>query len=87
MGVKDLWQLLEPVGRRINIEALTNKHLAVGTIRGHHLLFAAMYTLASHACASHDHCSYHVITALGLTLTADCRCVDMVAPVHQSHAQ
>jgi hypothetical protein len=30
MGVKDLWQLLEPVGRRINIEALTNKQLAVG---------------------------------------------------------
>jgi XPG N-terminal domain len=30
MGVKDLWHLLEPVGRRINIEALTNKQLAVG---------------------------------------------------------
>jgi DNA excision repair protein ERCC-5 len=30
MGVKDLWQLLEPVGRRVNIETLTNKRLAIG---------------------------------------------------------
>ena len=30
MGVTGLWQLLEPVGRRVNIEALTNKRLAVG---------------------------------------------------------
>ena len=30
MGVKGLWPLLEPVGRRVNIEALTNKRLAVG---------------------------------------------------------
>ena len=30
MGVKGLWPLLEPVGRRVNIEALTNKCLAVG---------------------------------------------------------
>ncbi|KAK9830500.1 hypothetical protein WJX72_012105 [[Myrmecia] bisecta] len=29
MGVHGLWPLLEPVGRRINIEALTNKRLAV----------------------------------------------------------
>ena len=30
MGVQGLWPLLEPVGRRVNIEALTNKRLAVG---------------------------------------------------------
>ena len=30
MGVQSLWTLLEPVGRRINIEALANKRLAVG---------------------------------------------------------
>lgn len=30
MGVQGLWVLLEPVGRRVNIEALTNKRLAVG---------------------------------------------------------
>lgn len=30
MGVHGLWPLLEPVGRRVNIEALTNKKLAVG---------------------------------------------------------
>ena len=30
MGVSGLWPLLEPVGRRVNIEALTNKRLAVG---------------------------------------------------------
>lgn len=48
MGVKDLWQLLEPVGRRINIEALTNKQLAVGAIIAHHLLLTAMYTIACH---------------------------------------
>ncbi|KAK9904154.1 hypothetical protein WJX75_005482 [Coccomyxa subellipsoidea] len=29
MGVQGLWVLLEPVGRRVNIEALTNKRLAV----------------------------------------------------------
>lgn len=32
MGVQGLWPLLEPVGRRVNIEALTNKRLAVGKI-------------------------------------------------------
>ncbi len=30
MGVQGLWSLLEPVGRRINIEALANKKVAVG---------------------------------------------------------
>jgi len=30
MGVQGLWQLLEPVGRRVNIEALGHKRLAVG---------------------------------------------------------
>jgi hypothetical protein len=30
MGVQSLWTLLEPCGRRVNIEALTNKKLAVG---------------------------------------------------------
>lgn len=30
MGVHGLWQLLEPVGRRVNIEAIANKRLAVG---------------------------------------------------------
>eukprot|EP00873_Tetraselmis_striata_P028365 jgi/Tetstr1/448629/TSEL_035874.t1 len=29
MGVQSLWQLLEPVGRRVNIETLTHKRLAV----------------------------------------------------------
>ncbi len=30
MGVKGLWELLEPIGRRVNIETLTHKRLAVG---------------------------------------------------------
>ena len=30
MGVHSLWTLLEPVGRRVNIEAIQNKRLAVG---------------------------------------------------------
>ena len=30
MGVTGLWPLLEPVGRRINVEALSNKRLAIG---------------------------------------------------------
>ena len=34
MGVQGLWILLEPVGRRVNIEALTNKRLAVGERTG-----------------------------------------------------
>lgn len=36
MGVKGLWPLLEPVGRRISIEALQNKRLAVGERRPRH---------------------------------------------------
>ncbi len=32
MGVQSLWTLLEPCGRRVNIEALTNKRLAVGMV-------------------------------------------------------
>lgn len=30
MGVHGLWPLLEPVGRRIDIQAISNKRLAVG---------------------------------------------------------
>ena len=30
MGVQGLWSLLEPVGRRVNIEAISGKKLAVG---------------------------------------------------------
>ena len=30
MGVKDLWKLLEPAGRPVNIESLDGKILAVG---------------------------------------------------------
>jgi hypothetical protein len=30
MGVHGLWTLLEPVGRRIDIQAISNKRLAVG---------------------------------------------------------
>ncbi|PNH00107.1 DNA repair protein UVH3 [Tetrabaena socialis] len=29
MGVHGLWNLIEPVGRRVNIEAITNKRLAI----------------------------------------------------------
>ena len=29
MGVKGLWSLLEPVGRRVNIEALSGRRVAV----------------------------------------------------------
>ena len=32
MGVTGLWTLLEPVGRRINIEAISGKSLAVGAL-------------------------------------------------------
>ncbi len=32
MGVTQLWDLLAPVGRRINIEAIQNKRLAIGEI-------------------------------------------------------
>jgi len=30
MGVTGLWSLAEPVGRRISVQALANKRLAVG---------------------------------------------------------
>lgn len=30
MGVQNLWTLLEPVGKRINIDSLKNKKLAIG---------------------------------------------------------
>eukprot|EP00798_Chlamydomonas_sp_ICE-L_P030427 gene30427-35434_t len=29
MGVQNLWPLLEPVGRRVNIESIQNKKLAI----------------------------------------------------------
>jgi DNA excision repair protein ERCC-5 len=29
MGVKDLWQLLSPVGRRLSLESLEGKTLAI----------------------------------------------------------
>ena len=29
MGVKDLWQLLAPIGRRVSIETLEGKTLAI----------------------------------------------------------
>ncbi len=32
MGVHSLWSLLEPCGRRINVEAIGNKLLAVGEL-------------------------------------------------------
>ncbi len=34
MGVTGLWPLLEPVGRRINVETLSNKRLAIGEGEG-----------------------------------------------------
>lgn len=40
MGVQGLWPLLEPVGRRVNIEALTNKRLAVGWSQSQLLMLA-----------------------------------------------
>lgn len=43
MGVQGLWPLLEPVGRRVNIEALTNKRLAVGKI---HQYFYGLLSVA-----------------------------------------
>lgn len=58
MGVHGLWPLLEPVGRRINIEAITNKRLAVG--KGlHAMLGAALAILANHAvhACAHMHAS------------------------------
>lgn len=38
MGVQGLWTLLEPVGRRVNIEAIANKRLAVGEELRKHVL-------------------------------------------------
>ena len=44
MGVHSLWSLLEPVGRRVNIEAISNKRLAVGepTLTGQGVRQASM---------------------------------------------
>ncbi|KAK9806600.1 hypothetical protein WJX73_007536 [Symbiochloris irregularis] len=42
MGVQGLWVLLEPVGRRVNIEALTNKRLAVDASIWLHQFLKAM---------------------------------------------
>lgn len=30
MGVQGLWELLAPVGRRVSVETLANKRLAIG---------------------------------------------------------
>lgn len=32
MGVQGLWELLAPVGRRVSVEALGGKRLAVGEV-------------------------------------------------------
>ncbi|KAK9826114.1 hypothetical protein WJX81_004563 [Elliptochloris bilobata] len=42
MGVTGLWTLLEPVGRRVNIETLTNKRLAIDASIWLHQFLAAM---------------------------------------------
>lgn len=38
MGVQGLWELLAPVGRRVSVEALANKTVAVGACPGGYAL-------------------------------------------------
>lgn len=52
MGVHSLWTLLEPVGRRVNIEAIQNKRLAVGKLCIQYLntLSSAMHDCSPRRC-------------------------------------
>ena len=54
MGVKDLWKLLEPAGRPVNIESLDGKILAVGktTYRTSLQVTCSTHTLISLLLAS-----------------------------------
>jgi hypothetical protein len=49
MGVHGLWTLLEPVGRRIDIQAISNKRLAVGEYHSS----TALAVLSSCSCELH----------------------------------
>ena len=71
MGVQGLWSLLEPVGRRVNIEALTNKRLAVGAGATCRCFSKAL----SDAMSDTERADRY------------CRRVHMACPVHQSDAQ
>ena len=54
MGVQGLWTLIEPCGRRVNIEALTNKRLAVGTPSESSLFDSYMIHQVVHLDIPHD---------------------------------
>ena len=54
MGVQGLWPLLEPVGRRVNIEALTNKRLAVGVSQSQ--LSCSLTSVTSRFCTKYLIC-------------------------------
>ena len=72
MGVQGLWPLLEPVGRRVNIEALTNKRLAVGVSQSQLSVFA-------------DFRNFSILhKAFDLPR---CRRFHMARPIHQGDAE
>jgi hypothetical protein len=96
MGVKGLWPLLEPVGRRISIEALQNKRLAVGE----QAQCARSLRLQSHCYAEAPappdkvapwlptpvrHCRRRRRLVL-LACLPLCRCLDLALPIHPGHA-
>ena len=56
MGVKGLWKILEPSGRRISLDSLNGLVLAVGTAI---VLYVAMLVIHSYRCI-HYRCEHMV---------------------------
>lgn len=81
MGVTGLWQLLEPVGRRVNIETLTNKRLAIGV-----QFVGVTYLIVVNSCWRIAVASSQT-TPQDLTWCVIYRCVDLGSPVFGSYAR
>lgn len=74
MGVSGLWTLLEPVGRRVNIETLTNKRLAIGEC----CVCPCTHTFGTLECLE---------DAWQQQDRLICRCINMAAPVLGGYAR
>ena len=83
MGVTGLWPLLEPVGRRISIEALQNKWLAIGECPG----VWSRAELARPTAAAAAALLAHATCPPPLPPPPLSRCLRMAVSVHPRHAR
>lgn len=88
MGVKGLWQLLEPAGRRINIEALQNKKLAVGAPLLLYMHMPLQLPPAAPILRSPSlPCVSQLISRQTFHRPRPRRCLHLAVPVCQGHAR